>query len=759
MKRLIFSIGILGSILVTAQQTKKDTASTKKIEEVTLTKKVFQKKTDRFVYDVAASPVAKGNTAFNLLKETPLVSSTDDKTLRIAGKSNAVIYINGRKTQMDADGLVAFLKNTPAENIQKIEVITMPGSEFQVESSDGIINIILKKRTDNGLNGNLRMANNQGYYNNPSAGVSINYRKNKLGISSSINTNDYTQRQYYILRNGNSTSNNQSEGGMSDPNKGIGGYLNIDYALTEKSNLALSYNTRYNKSFNSVSNLFNTLKVQDKNGDWQTGYNMTKNHENAQSYNNSVNLNYELKTDSLGSKLNLNAAYFNYHRGQNSTNTTLDADQYGNTYSTSKRIIQATPQMINNFSGMVDYIKKFKNDFTISVGGNYSNTKTDNDTKTTTYKRDPLTPTNYNITDTPNHFIYTENIYAVYMTFDKKFSDKFSGKVGARYEITNSLGTSDNAQTPEYKRIERNYNNLLPYLSLNYVINKDHNLSYSFSSRMRRPSFWELNPVKEYLTDFNYVQNNPFVKASSVYNQELTYMYKNSYFIIIGHKYIKDVLNQIPLQGYPVHPDGTVGTQNVLRYIRTNFGDKQELSAMFGIQKSFFNQYWTTSFNIGMQRNINNGTLSVDPTTGDSFQDAEKKPITYVNNIKSNSLLIQTNNTFRLDKAKTWYLGVNYFFVDKQQIELGQLKALSSLDVNIKKLWNDWTFALEVRDLLRTNKVVITDPQSNGNFNYVNQNGYQQQLELSITYNFGNKKVKKMRDIESANDAIKNRTR
>lgn len=66
--------------------------------------------------------------------------------------------------------------------------------------------------------------------------------------------------------------------------------------------------------------------------------------------------------------------------------------------------------------------------------------------------KDPLTPTNYNITDTPNHFIYTENIYAVYMTFDKKFSDKFSGKVGARYEITNSLGTSDNAQTPEYKK-------------------------------------------------------------------------------------------------------------------------------------------------------------------------------------------------------------------------------------------------------------------------------------------------------------------
>ena len=56
-----------------------------------MTKKVFQRKSDRFVYDVASTPVAKGNTAFGLLKETPLVSSTDDKTLQIAGKGNAII--------------------------------------------------------------------------------------------------------------------------------------------------------------------------------------------------------------------------------------------------------------------------------------------------------------------------------------------------------------------------------------------------------------------------------------------------------------------------------------------------------------------------------------------------------------------------------------------------------------------------------------------------------------------------------------------
>ena len=202
MKKLLITLSLLTGFVAFAQETpKSDSVKTQEIKEVSMTKKVFKKLSDRFVYDVAASPVAKGNTAFGLLKETPLVSSTDDRTLRIAGKSNAVIYINGRETQMDADGLVEFLKNMPAENIQKIEVITMPGSEYKVESSDGIINIILKKKSSNGLNGNLRFNNEQNYYNATGAGLSLNYRKDKLGINTNINTSENIQEQYYILQN------------------------------------------------------------------------------------------------------------------------------------------------------------------------------------------------------------------------------------------------------------------------------------------------------------------------------------------------------------------------------------------------------------------------------------------------------------------------------------------------------------------------------------------------------------------------------
>jgi hypothetical protein len=173
---------------------------------------------------------------------------------------------------------------------------------------------------------------------------------------------------------------------------------------------------------------------------------------------------------------------------------------------------------------------------------------------------------------------------------------------------------------------------------------------------------------------------------------------------------------------------------------------------MLGMQKTFFKQYLTMNFNIGVQHNINNGTLNTDPTTGQVFD-------TYTNKTKSTSMVIQTNNTIRLDKNKTWFLGVNYFFVDKQQIELGMLKNLMSLDLSIKKNWNDWTFALNVNDVLKTNIVEIEDSQSTGNYNYVRNDQYRRGMTFSITYNFGNQKVKKARDIEGASDAIKSRTR
>ena len=115
-----------------------------------------------------------------------------------------------------------------------------------------------------------------------------------------------------------------------------------------------------------------------------------------------------------------------------------------------------------------------------------------------------------------NHFLYDEKISGVYVNVDKNFGEKFSTKIGARMEFTDSYGQILGTAID----VKRKNQNFLPTLSLNYNINDKNSLSYSFTSRMKRPSFWEINPERIYLTKVNYVQNNPFMKASSVFNQD-----------------------------------------------------------------------------------------------------------------------------------------------------------------------------------------------------------------------------------------------
>lgn len=752
MKKILFTAALLSSTLYFSQE-----AKIKDIDEVKVTKKVIQKKSDRLVYDVSATPVAKGNTAFGLLKETPLVSSTDDKTIKIAGKSNAVIYINGRKSMMNADALESFLKNTPAENIAKIEVITLPGSEFNVESSDGIINIILKKKQTDGTSGNLRMSNTQAKYNSQSASGTINYRKNKLAISTNLNTRNQARLQDYILSNGNASSSNTSVGSVSNTDFNLGGYLNIDYDLTDNQTLGFSYNSWYSHTKDAHTYLFNTINYLQNNV-WKTDYNRSENFMRSHDFNNTFNLNYEIKLDDKGSKLNTNIAYLMYDQTETNHNITSKTNSSNQIIGLEGEFNQRIPQNIDNISGTLDYTKVFKK-FTLGIGGNFNKTKTDNDTylenldiNTGNYVKDNFQS---------NHFVYDEKIGGIYANIDKNFGDKFSTKIGARVEFTDSYGKILGTTID----VTRKNTNFLPTLSLNYNINDKNSLSYAFTSRVRRPSFWELNPERIYLTKVNYVQNNPFMKASSVFNQELMYMYKNAYFLQISDSYTKDATTQVPLQktileqildnlGNPVldgNGNPTYKKVTQLRYIRTNYGTENNFSVNLGMNKSFFKQIWTTNYTIGLQVNTYKGSVNLDPITNETFDP-------FVVDGSLVTPFFQAQNTVRLSSKKDWFLGVNYFYLGKNKIDLGVLKPLQQLDLNVKKIWNDWTFTLDFYDILKTNKVKIYDTQSNGKFNSIDQYQYSRKASLGITYNFGNKKMKKARSVEGAANDIKNRT-
>ncbi|PPZ91192.1 TonB-dependent receptor [Cloacibacterium normanense] len=723
MKKLLFTAAILTSLFSYSQEEK-----TKDIEEVKMTKKVFHKKSDRMVYDVANSPVAKGSNAFELLKETPLISTSDNANLKILGKNDAIIYINGRKSNMSAEAVLEMLKNTPSENIQKIEVITVPSSEFQVESNQGIINIVMKKKKYDGMSGTWKLENKQGYYNNPNTSVSLNYKKDKLTVSTNTYVGKWSEYNTYILSNGTDTSSNLSVGNTINPNAYAGGNINADYEISDKQILGISYSLNLNKTKDGSSYFRNIITDLSNNS---TRENITTNNQNDHSANHSLNLNYEIKTDTLGSKLSLNAAYLNFNQKTENVNKTSDVNGV-----TLANFNQSIPQQIDNLGFMADYIQKFNKNLTLSVGGSYNKTKTDNDTQFVNI----LPPTGIDDNQS-NHFIYDENIVGVYATLEKSFNDKISTKLGTRLELTKSEGSVIDKD----EHFTRDYNSFLPYASVNYAINKNHNVTYSFSSRVRRPSFWELNPSRIYLTQTNYVQNNPFMKASQYYNQELNYMYKNTYFLVLNTSLVKDASDQIPLQ--KVENGNTV-----LRYIRTNFGEKQEFSATLGFQKNFYNGIWSANYTTTFGHNVFKGSVDTDPITGETFP-------AFNLNKSTNLFHIQANNNIRLSSKKDLFLGVNYFYLAPQQISIGKLSALQSLDISVRKIWNNWTFLFEANDVLNTgSKYNITDVQSNGYYNNVRKNEYRRMLALTATYTFGNQKTQKARNIEGANKDIKNRT-
>ncbi|MGG7552742.1 TonB-dependent receptor domain-containing protein [Chryseobacterium arthrosphaerae] len=752
MKTQIFIAALFFSGLVAAQ--KKDSLKVNSIEAVNIKKQVFKKQGDRLVYDVAASPIAKGTNTFNLLKQTPMISSIDGKTLKILGKSDAIIYINNKKTNMDSEALIEMLKSTPSEDIQKIEVITVPGSEFQVESKEGVINIVMKKNKNNGYNGTMKMQNEQGYYNNPNAGGSFNFRQGKWSGNSNFRMGSWTERQKYTLSNGDPTFRNESYGSNDDPNKNFGGGFNIDYEISKKQSLGLSYNMRYNKSFNSILDVTNWQNAQLSN--------RTVNHEDAQTRNHSFNLNYEIKTDSIGSKLTSNVSYLWFNRDKMSFNESfpLNNDK-NNKYSA---LHQSVPQIINNYAANIDYLKKTAKGATWLMGISYNHTNTDNDTR-----QDVLQNGSF-VSDSKqtNHFIYRENILGIYLNYERKLSEKLSGKIGARYEMTRSTG-----DILEKTGFERNYNNLLPYLNLNYAINSDHNLSYTFSSRIRRPRFWELNPSRTYFTPDNYTQNNPFVLAAKFYNQELNYMYKNAFYANLSFTMVDDAAasDLLPLQGILTKPkrdeNGNIiydqqgnmimEKTRFLRYIRTNYGKNREINLTLGMNKSWFNDIWTTNYSMNLSYSTFTGGVWQDPTSQlGPYETEELEP--YIVDVKNYNMSLTINNIIRLSSKKDWFLGVNYFFGSKVAMEGGTIGSRQSFDLSLKKIIGDWTVVAEVNDLFNQSFYRVEGIQPNGKYNNITNFNYPRLISIGVTYNFGNQKLKNTREMKSANDAVKSRT-
>jgi hypothetical protein len=192
------------------------------LDEVVITskKEAIGNKMDKKTYAVSANISQSGGTVLQSLKNLPGITTQEGK-VQLRGSDKVLVLIDGKQTAITGFGNQNGLDNIPASAIERIEIINNPSSKYDANGNAGIINIILKKESQNGFNGTLGITTGLGalwerkenlpgirpqYKMTPkiNPSVALNYRKEKVNFflqadnlyTETLNKNEFTTRSY-----------------------------------------------------------------------------------------------------------------------------------------------------------------------------------------------------------------------------------------------------------------------------------------------------------------------------------------------------------------------------------------------------------------------------------------------------------------------------------------------------------------------------------------------------------------------------------
>lgn len=487
MRSTISFLGLL-SITTTFAQTQ-DTLKSKEIEAVTVIarKPTVESKADRTVFNVANSSILAGNTTWDIMRMTPLVSIDNNDNVRAEGES-VTVYINDRKSVFTGKELKEYLKTIPADNLLKIEVITSPSSRY--ESAGAVINIVLKKRDDEGMKGSISLTNTQNTKNNQYGSLNLNYHRKNF---TQTFTGSYSDN-IFITKNSskntfyadNSVSMIDSESTYTGKNPSFSS--TSEFELNDKNNIGLVMEY-YRGNRTSQSNSFenNYLNNVLLNSFSQTNFGRTK------SNNLGTNLFYKYYDKEKNRILDVNLGV-NY----DSEDGTTDFTRQDVTSAIGELRHFENYNQNRNYFVKVDYTSPVGKGGSFEVGG-----KAD-------FNNNNMIPNNYrvisnnNSLENVNQFQYTENLNSLYANFSKTFFEKLETRIGLRYEFINyKIHQNGN----EIRR--DSYGTFLPNLLVKYAFTPNYDLSLTYNHNIWRPWYSEFN-------DFEMPGNNGFFYRGNV---------------------------------------------------------------------------------------------------------------------------------------------------------------------------------------------------------------------------------------------------
>ena len=696
--------------------------------QVTAKKPFIEQQVDRLVVNVENSIVSAGSTVLEVLEKAPGVTvDQQNEQIKVNGKQGVIVEIDGKRSYMTMQEVVTMLRNTPSDNVEKIEIITNPSSKYDAAGNAGIINIRFKKNKNFGTNGNLTLGT--GYQLQPggrgrgNASLSLNNRQGKINVFGNYSGarftgaggNDIFRRIPY---NGTVTYFDQKSTRLND------GYnhnfkAGLDYTITKKTTIGVLA-TGFIEDWRQPNAITKT-DILDANRAvtrrFVTGNSVKNRWDN-------VNLNANIKHDfdGKGREWTADADYVQY-RGK-STN------QLGTQYYTPDYQFSGSPDSIRNRMPSTIQISVFKTDYVyplkkgkFETGLKTSYVVSDNDltfeTKTDSWAVDM---------SRSNRFKYTENISAAYVNYSTTLGKKTQIQTGLRLEHTVSEGNSITLKQVN----RRNYTNLFPTLFVTQPIDSSNTMTFSYSRRIDRPNYQNLNPFVFFLDPFTYQQGNPNLRPQFTNSFQLTHVFKGKVNTTLGYAKSTDaIIGEIPRQ---------IASENKTYITSENIDSRDNLNLTISFPVSV-TKWWT------MQNN-----LTAFRTRNKTIYNNELVELIW------SSWNVYSSQNFTL--SKTLSLEVSGWYNGRGGYDFWIAQPMGSLNVGLQKsvMEKKGRISLNVSDLFWTQQFRGQTKFQDIDFS-VRSYWPSRQARLTFTYHFGNQNVKGTRDRSTGADDLKSRAK
>ncbi|BDD03488.1 outer membrane beta-barrel protein [Aureibacter tunicatorum] len=504
--------------------------------EVKGQRQAVERKIDRLVFNVESAVLTSGTDGLEVLSKTPGVVVDHEGNIKINGKDGVIVMINDKRSYLTGKELSDMLKSMNADNISNIEVITNPSAKFDAEGNAGVLNIKMKESKEKGYHGSVYAGMSQGRYPAANGGGNVYFRSGSFS--------GYAQADYRYNERFNSLNLNREFGSgvdtelfeqhsyISSRSSSPSLRLGLDYSIDENNVIGFMFNG-FTKSGSET--IKNNTQVKDHSGSLISGT-YSDSHNDESFKKGSINVNYLHRFDTLGQKMTMDFDFSTFenldevlYRSQLLTKESDDEWQLARSYQ---------PYGVSIVSGKVDYEKPL-GDYKLELGAKYSHSLVDNEAKFDSLKQGSWEKDIYRTND----FIYEEGVAAGYANFSGQMG-KLAFQLGLRSEYTLTNGRS----SEENDLVDRKYIEFFPSVFLRHSLNKNHVLSYSYSRRINRPTFRQLNPFIFYLDPFTASQGNPYLTPQFTNSFQVEYLMFQRYSISLSYMHAYDVLNQLLLQ-------------------------------------------------------------------------------------------------------------------------------------------------------------------------------------------------------------------